>query len=159
KLSQHNKDKDALEEFEVMKILKEGLENGKPARSLEFTKEQEILAKELHLLTSKPVLYVANVAEDEINDEDNEYVKKVKEYIAQDQLDNKINSDSIEKEMAELSSEEKDMYLEELSIEQSVLDILIKATYYLLGNRTYITASIQQVSAWTFKKGMTPPQA
>src|SRR5690625_4191028 len=56
KLSQHNKDKDALEEFEVMKILKEGLENGKPARSLEFTKEQEILVKELHLLTSKPVL-------------------------------------------------------------------------------------------------------
>lgn len=159
KLSQHNKDKDALEEFEVMKILKEGLENGKPARSLEFTKEQEILVKELHLLTSKPVLYVANVAEDEINDEDNEYVQKVKEFSAQDEADVIVISAKIEEEIAELSSEEKEMYLEELGIEQSGLDILIKATYDLLGYGTYFTAGVEEVRAWTFKKGMTAPQA
>src|SRR5699024_12391293 len=80
----------------------------------------------------KPVLYVANVAEDEINDEDNEYVKKVKEFSAQDEADVIVISAKIEEEIAELSSEEKDMYLEELGIEQSGLDILIKATYDLL---------------------------
>ncbi|HLR59371.1 MAG TPA: redox-regulated ATPase YchF [Pseudogracilibacillus sp.] len=159
KLSQHNKDKDALQEFEVMKILKEGLESGTPARALEFTKEQTKIVRDLHLLTSKPVLYVANVAEDEINDEDNEYVQKVREFSAQDDADVIVISAKIEEEIAELSPEEKDMFLEELGIEQSGLDLLIKGAYDLLGFGTYFTAGVEEVRAWTFKMGMTAPQA
>lgn len=160
KLSQHNKDKDALQEFEVMKILKEGLESETPARALEFTKEQKIIVKGLHLLTSKPVLYVANVAEDEISNEDeNKYVQSVRDFSAKDDADVIVISAKIEEEIAELSSEEKDMFLEELGIEKSGLDLLIKAAYDLLGFGTYFTAGVEEVRAWTFKNGMTAPQA
>ncbi len=159
KLSQHGKDKEALQEFEVMKILKEGLESERPARALEFTKEQEIIVKGLHLLTSKPVLYVANVAEDEIGEEENKFVQSVREFSAKDDADVIVISAKIEEEIAELSSEEKDMFLEELGIERSGLDLLIKAAYDLLGFGTYFTAGVEEVRAWTFKNGMTAPQA
>lgn len=154
------KDKDALQEFEVMKILKEGLEGETPVRAMEFTKEQEVYVKALHLLTSKPVLYVANVSEDEISDdEENEYVKKVREYSSKDDADVIVISAKIEEEIAELGPEEKEMFLEELGIKESGLDQLIRAAYELLGFGTYFTAGVQEVRAWTFKKGMTAPQA
>lgn len=154
------KDKEALQEFEVMKILKEGLESETPARAMEFTKEQEVYVRGLHLLTSKPVLYVANVSEDEINDEDeNEYVKQVREYSSKDDADVIVISAKIEEEIAELGPEEKEMFLEELGIKESGLDQLIRAAYELLGFGTYFTAGVQEVRAWTFKKGMTAPQA
>lgn len=154
------KDKEALQEFEVMKILKEGLESETPARAMKFTKEQEVYVRGLHLLTSKPVLYVANVSEDEINDEDeNEYVKQVREYSSKDDADVIVISAKIEEEIAELGPEEKEMFLEELGIKESGLDQLIRAAYELLGFGTYFTAGVQEVRAWTFKKGMTAPQA
>lgn len=154
------KDKEALEEFEVLQKLKEGLESEVPARAIEFTKEQIKIVKGLHLLTSKPILYVANVGEDDVNDPDaNEYVQQVKEYAAKENAEVISVCAKIEEEISELEPDEKEMFLEELGIGESGLDKLIKAAYTLLGLGTYFTAGEQEVRAWTFRKGMKAPQA
>lgn len=153
------KDKEALAEFEVLTKLKEAFESDKPARSVEFTEDQKKIVKHLHLLTSKPVLYVANVSEDEVADPSgNEYVQKVKEYAAAEGAEVIVVCAKIESEIAELEGEEKEMFLEELGIEESGLDQLIKASYSLLGLATYFTAGEQEVRAWTFIKGMKAPE-
>ncbi|TDL79233.1 redox-regulated ATPase YchF [Peribacillus frigoritolerans] len=153
------KDKEAVYEHEVLLMLKDAFENDKPARSVEFTDEQMKIVKHLHLLTSKPVLYVANVSEDEVADaSNNEYVKAVREFAANEKAEVIVVCAKIESEIAELDGEEKEMFLEELGIEESGLDQLIKASYNLLGLATYFTAGVQEVRAWTFKKGMKAPQ-
>ncbi|MEW4225237.1 redox-regulated ATPase YchF [Rossellomorea marisflavi] len=153
------KDKEAVFEFEILSKLKEVLENEQPARTAEFNEEQAKYVKQLHLLTSKPVLYVANVSEDEIADtEDNEYVQKVREFANEDNAEVIVVCAKIESEIAELDDEEKAMFLQELGIEESGLDQLIRATYSLLGLATYFTAGVQEVRAWTFREGMKAPQ-
>lgn len=153
------KDKDAVAEYEVLVKLKEAFEADKPARSVEFTEEQLKLVKGLHLLTSKPVLYVANVGEDEVADPaDNEYVQKVREFAKEENAEVIVICAKIEEEIAELEDDEKAMFLTELGIEESGLDQLIKAAYSLLGLATYFTAGVQEVRAWTFRKGMKAPQ-
>ncbi len=153
------KDKEAVAEFEVLSLLKEAFEAEKPARAVEFTDEQQKIVKGLHLLTIKPVLYVANVDEDEVADaSDNEYVKQVREFAAGENAEVIVICAKIESEIAELEGEEKQMFLEELGIEESGLDQLIRASYNLLGLATYFTAGVQEVRAWTFKKGMKAPQ-
>ncbi|MFD2638463.1 redox-regulated ATPase YchF [Piscibacillus salipiscarius] len=152
--------KDAQYEFEILEKLKDAFENEKPARAIEFTKEQEKYVKQLHLLTIKPILYVANVGEDELLDvEDNENVQKVKEYAANEGAEVIVVCAKVESEIAELEGEEKEEFLQELGIEESGLDQLIKASYNMLGLATYFTAGEQEVKAWTFRKGMTAPQA
>lgn len=154
------KDKDAVQEFNVLNKLKQALEEGKPGRSVSLTEEEGKIAHGLHLLTLKPVLYVANVAEDEVADGDNNaYVEKVKAIAEAENAEVIVVSAKIEEEIAQLDQEEKDMFLEELGIEQSGLDQLIKTSYELLGLGTYFTAGEQEVRAWTFRKGMTAPQA
>ncbi|MEK4975182.1 redox-regulated ATPase YchF [Niallia sp. FSL R7-0648] len=153
------KDKEAVAELEVLELLKAAFEEEKPARTVEFTEEQAKIAKGLHLLTIKPVLYVANVGEDEIADAaNNEYVKRVKEFAANENAEVIIICAKIEEEIAELEGEEKDMFLQELGIEESGLDQLIRAAYHLLGLATYFTAGVQEVRAWTFVQGMKAPQ-
>ena len=153
------KDKEAVAEFEVLSLLKEAFEAEKPARAVEFTDEQQKIVKGLHLLTIKPVLYVANVDEDEVADaSDNEYVKQVREFAAGENAEVIVICAKIESEIAELEGEEKQMFLEELGIEESGLDQLIRASYNLLGLATYFTAGVQEVRAWTFRKGMKAPQ-
>ncbi|MDW0114338.1 redox-regulated ATPase YchF [Sporosarcina saromensis] len=153
------KDKDSMAEEPVLLKLKEAFENDKPARSVELTPEEYNLIKGMHLLTIKPMLYVANVSEDEIADvANNEYVKMVQEFAKQDHSEVIIVCAKIEEEMAELDDEEKEMFLSELGIEESGLDQLIKAAYHLLGLATYFTAGVQEVRAWTFRKGMKAPQ-
>lgn len=153
------KDKDAVAEEPVLMKLREAFEAGDLARSIDFTEDELNIAKNLNLLTLKPMLYVANVAEDEIADaEDNEYVQKVRDYAAQQNSEVIVVCAKIEEEMAELEDEEKEMFLEELGIKESGLDQLIKASYNLLGLATYFTAGVQEVRAWTFKKGMKAPQ-
>ncbi|PKR83477.1 redox-regulated ATPase YchF [Heyndrickxia camelliae] len=153
------KDKDAVAEYEVLVKLKEAFEADKPARSVEFTEEQAKLVKGLHLLTSKPVLYVANVGEDEVADPtNNEYVQKVREFAKEENAEVIVICAKIEEEIAELEDDEKAMFLAELGIKESGLDQLIKAAYSLLGLATYFTAGVQEVRAWTFKKGMKAPQ-
>ena len=154
------KEKEAIQEFNIVKKIKEALENEQPARSLDFSEEDMKFVRQLHLLTMKPVLYVANVSEDEItNLEANEYVKKVKQFAANENAETIVICAKIEAEIAELDPDEKEMYLEELGIEESGLDQLIKATYELLGLATYFTAGEQEVRAWTFQKGTKAPQA
>ncbi|MBS4201401.1 redox-regulated ATPase YchF [Bacillus sp. FJAT-49732] len=153
------KDKDAMFEYEILAKLKETFEADKPARSIEFADEQMKIVKGLHLLTSKPVLYAANVGDEDVADpSENDYVKKVREYAEKENSQVIVVCAKIEEEIAELDDEEKAMFLEELGIEESGLDQLIRATYDLLGLATYFTAGVQEVRAWTFKKGMKAPQ-
>ncbi|WP_099351383.1 redox-regulated ATPase YchF [Fredinandcohnia onubensis] len=153
------KDKDAVAEHEVLVQLKEAFENEQPARAVEFTEEQLKYVKGMHLLTSKPVLYVANVSEDEVADpSSNEYVQLVREFAQKENAEVIVVCAKIESEIAELEGEEKAMFLEELEIEESGLDQLIRAAYHLLGLATYFTAGVQEVRAWTFRKGMKAPQ-
>ncbi len=153
------KDKEAVMEHEILLKLKEALENEQPARTVEFSDEQMKLVKQLHLLTTKPVLYVANVSEDDIADPaDNDYVQKVRAFAEEDNAEVIVVCAKIESEIAELDDEEKAMFLQELGIEESGLDQLIRATYSLLGLATYFTAGVQEVRAWTFREGMKAPQ-
>src|SRR5699024_7690599 len=110
--------------------------------------------------TSKSVLYVANVSEDDVsNPEGNEYVQSVQKYAANENAEVVVICASIEEEIAELDKSERAEFLDDLGIEESGLDQLIKATYQLLGLATYFTAGEQEVRAWTFKKGIKAPQA
>ncbi|QED49938.1 redox-regulated ATPase YchF [Cytobacillus dafuensis] len=153
------KDKDSVFELEILEKLKEAFEADKPARTVEFTEEQMKVAKGLHLLTIKPVLYVANVGEDDVSDPNsNEYVQQVKEFAKNDNAEVIVICAKIESEIAELEGEEKEMFLQELGIEESGLDQLIRSAYHLLGLATYFTAGVQEVRAWTFRKGMKAPQ-
>ncbi|AIF45029.1 redox-regulated ATPase YchF [Virgibacillus sp. SK37] len=154
------KDKEAVAEQTVLEKIKEGLEEEIPARALEYSEEQWKIVKGLHLLTSKPTLYVANVSEDEVADPDgNAYVQQVKEYAAKENAEVIVICAKIEEEISELDQEEKEMFLEDLGITESGLDKLIKASYNLLGLATYFTAGEQEVRAWTFRKGIKAPQA
>ncbi|MBU9710628.1 redox-regulated ATPase YchF [Evansella tamaricis] len=154
------KDKDAMAEFEVLDKFREAFENEMPARSVELSTEQIKIAKGLHLLTWKPVLYVANVSEDEILDADqNPYVAKVKDFALTEGSEVIVVCAKIESEIAELEGEEKEEFLNDLGIEESGLDQLIKAAYSLLGLETYFTAGKQEVRAWTIRKGTKAPQA
>mgnify|MGYP002511645732 CR=1 FL=1 len=153
------KDKEAMAEEPVLLKLKEAFENEQPARSVELAEEEFALIKGMNLLTIKPMLYVANVDEDGITTaDDNEYVQAVREFATTDNAEVIVVSAKIEEEMAELDDEDKAMFLEELGIEEAGLDLLIRATYSLLGYATYFTAGVQEVRAWTFKKGMKAPQ-
>ncbi|MEK4487869.1 redox-regulated ATPase YchF [Psychrobacillus sp. FSL H8-0484] len=153
------KDKDAMVEEPILTRLKEAFEEGKSGRSVDFTEEELRVVKGLHLLTVKPMLYVANVSEDDIMaSEENEYVQKVRAFATEEGAQVIVVCAKIEEEMAALEDEEKQMFLEELGIEESGLDQLIKASYSLLGLATYFTAGVQEVRAWTFRKGMKAPQ-
>ena len=153
------KDKDAMAEFGVLSKVRDILKEEKPARLLELDKEEQKIAKNLHLLTMKPMLYVANVSEDDLLDVDaNKHVVSVREFAANEGSQVIVVCAKIEEEMASLEDEEKAMFLEELGIDESGLDKLIKASYSLLGLATYFTAGVQEVRAWTFKKGMLAPE-
>lgn len=154
------KDKDAVFEYDVLVKLREAFEDEKPARSVDFTKEQAKLVHGMHLLTMKPVLYVANVGEDEILDIDgNEHVQKVRAFAEEENSEVIVISAKIEEEIAELEGEEKQEFLDDLGIAESGLDQLIKAAYNLLGLDTFFTAGKQEVRAWTIRRGTKAPQA
>jgi len=153
-------DKKVAQEVEVLERVKEALYNDKPARSIELTDDELALIKELHLLTLKPVLYAANVSEEEVADADNnEFVKLVREFAEAEGAEVVAISAKVESEIAELEGEDKEMFLEELGLAESGLNRLIRAAYKLLGLYTYFTAGVQEVRAWTIRKGMKAPQA
>ena len=151
------KDKDALKEVDLLKKIKEALENNIPSRKLEYTKDELKILKAFNLLTMKPIIYVANIKEDEIGN-DNDYVKQVKEYAEKDNAEVIVLCAKIEEELSGFDDEEKQAFLKDLGIEESGLDKLIKASYSLLGLQTYFTAGPKEVRAWTFKKGMKAPE-
>ncbi|WP_136607196.1 redox-regulated ATPase YchF [Paenibacillus dokdonensis] len=148
------------QEVAVLERVKEALYNDQPARSIELTDDEKAIVRDLHLLTLKPVLYAANVSEDEVSEADNNpYVQQVRDFAAAENAEVVPISAKVEAEIAELEGEDKAMFLEELGLEESGLNRLIKAAYRLLGLYTYFTAGVQEVRAWTIRKGMKAPQA
>ncbi|ERJ13346.1 redox-regulated ATPase YchF [Haloplasma contractile] len=153
------KDKQYIAEFEVLAKIKVGFENEVPARSQELSKDELEIVKHMQLLTLKPMLYVANVSEDEVaTPDENPNVIRVKEFASQEGAEVITVCAKIESEIVELDEESKEMFLEDLGITESGLDKLIRAAYDLLGLETYFTAGEKEVRAWTFIKGMTAPQ-
>lgn len=153
-------DKKVLAEVECLERIKEALYDDKPARSLELNEDEKLLVRDLHLITMKPVLYAANVSEEEVATAGkNPYVQKVIEFASLEGSEVVPISAKVESEIAELEDEEKAMFLEELGLQESGLNRLIKAAYKLIGLYTYFTAGVQEVRAWTIRKGMKAPQA
>ena len=154
KIKTGSKDKDELIEYEALTKAKQSLEKNNCLRRVDFTKEELLSIKSYNFLTLKPIIYMANINEEDINKEDNDYVKTVKEYA---KLENskviKVCA-KIEEELSQLNENDHKEMLEALGIELSGLDQLIKATYDLLGLATYFTVGKDEVRAWTFKKGM-----
>ncbi len=153
KKAETNRDKEALEEYEILKKAKESLEKGIPLRRVDFNKDEKIYFKSFNLLTMKPIIYLANVKETELSI-DNDYVKKVMEYASKENAKVVKVCAKMEADLSDLSDEDKKEMLESVGIEESGLDQLIKATYDLLGLATYFTGGPDEVRAWTFKKGM-----
>ncbi|MCK6259369.1 redox-regulated ATPase YchF [Fictibacillus sp. WQ 8-8] len=153
-----SKDKEAVAEFSVLVKIKDALLNELPARSVELTPEEKKIVYGLHLLTMKPILYAANVSEEDLLEGGNEHVEKVREYATREHAEVIVICAKIEEEIAELDGDEKKAFLEELGIKEAGLDQLIRASYSLLGLATYFTAGVQEVRAWTFRKGMKAPQ-
>ncbi len=154
-------DKKYQAELELWKRFKEALESGKSARSVEITDDEAEIVKELSLLTMKPVLYAANVAEGDFaaGIENNEFVKKVEEIAAAENAQVLPISAQIEEEISSLEGEEKQMFLEEMGLNESGLDRLVKKSYALLGLISYLTAGQPEVRAWTITRGTKAPQA
>lgn len=153
-------DKKVAAEVECLERIKEALLEEQPVRSLELSDEDNLLIRDLHLLTVKPILYAANVSEEEAGDtEGNAYVQQVREYAAKEGAEVVPISAKVESEIAELEGEDREMFLEELGLQESGLDRLIRAAYKLLGLYTYFTAGVQEVRAWTIRKGTKAPQA
>ena len=153
-------DKKAPGELTVLVRIKEMLDQALPARRVELTEDDLLLIGDLNLMTLKPVIFIANVSEDEVaTADDNKYVKIVQQYAAEESAEVVTISAKVESEIAELSNEDAKEFLAELGLTESGLDKLIKASYYLLGLVTYLTAGVQEVRAWTIKKGTKAPQA
>lgn len=152
-------DKKYLLEAEGLKVLEECLADGKPARAAELSDEQRDALREVQLLTTKPILYVANVGEDEVGQADNPYVQKVRERAATENAQVVVVCAQIEAEIAELDGDDRTAFLADLGLEESGLDKLIRSAYELLGLYTYFTAGEQEVRAWTIQKGTKAPQA
>lgn len=153
------KDKDAMIEFALLQKINDQLNAGKSVRNLDLNKDEELLIKSFNLLTQKPVIYVANMAENEVlNAEKNNYYQLVSK-IAQDE-DAVILPicAKIEEELAGLDDEERDLFLNDLGYHESGLDQIIKSTYSLLSLWSYFTAGPQEARAWTFIKGMKAPE-
>lgn len=152
-------DKSLNSTLETLSRIKETLEEGKSIRMLDLSDEELSHIKPYNFLTAKPIIYVANISEDDISDEDNDYVKVVKNFAKTENAKCvKICAD-IESELSELDDEERKSYLEELGIDESGLDKLIKASYDLLNLISFLTAGEPEVRAWTIKKGTKAPQA
>ena len=153
-------DKKYQAEIDVLEKVKKVLEEGKPARILDLSDDEKELIKEAFLLTMKPILYIANVSENDLeNPDENEYVKKVKEYAKVENAEVIPLCVKLEEELSVLDKEDKKEMLKELGLTESGLDKVIKASYKLLGLMSFLTAGEPEVRAWTIKIGTKAPQA
>ena len=157
-------DKEAGKEMVFLKKVRDHLESGKPASLLAadgLTEDEEKWLQTYNLLTDKPVIYAANVAEDDLANDgaDNEGVQKVREYAAETNSEVFVICASIESEIAELDEDEKAMFLEDLGVSEAGLDKLVRASYRTLGLMSFLTAGEDETRAWTIKIGTKAPQA
>ena len=152
-------DKDSLKENELSLKIKEGLEKGISVRGLDFSKDEIEIIKKFQLITSKPVLYLCNVDEASVK-KGNQYVEQVKVAIANENAEVLVIGAKIEADITELDTyDERQMFLDELGLEEPGVNRLIRSAYSLLNLQTYFTAGVKEVRAWTIYKGMTAPQA
>lgn len=152
-------DKKAKQEYELLLRVQKVLDEGLPARALDLEDDEDKkILKEMHLLSSKPVLYVCNVSEDDIAS-GNSFVEQVRERATKEDNETVMISADLECQMAELSEEEQKEYLQDLGLEEPGLSRLIKKAYQLLGLQTFFTAGEKEVRAWTIRQGTKAPQA
>ena len=151
-------DKDGLFEVSVLKKAKEHLSSGTMLRLVEFDDKESKLLKTYNLITNKPFIYLANVSEDELLNDGNEYVDKVRSIAAKQNSSVVMMCAKIESELSELEEESKREFLKDLGINNSGLDQLIHITYHMLGLKTFFTVGSDEVRAWTFKDGMKAPE-
>jgi GTP-binding protein YchF len=152
-------DKEVVKENDLAERIKAHLEKGLSVRSLEMDENEKEMVKRFHLITSKPVLYLCNVDEASVKT-GNEYVERVKEHVKDEDAEVLVIGAKIEADIMELETyEERQMFLEELGLEEPGVNRLIRSAYSLLNLYTYFTAGVKEVRAWTITKGMTAPQA
>ena len=153
-------DKKAIAEMELLRRIKEHLDDGKPVRTMDLTDDERDTIKDTFFLTDKKVIYVANVSENQISTIDTDpYVQKVREYAKAEGAEVIALCAKLEEELSELDDEDKEMLMKDYGIDESGLDKLIKASYSLLGLISFLTAGKQECRAWTIKKGTKAPQA
>ena len=147
-------------EIDLLEKIKKILENGQSARTIDFNEDEQVLVKDMFLLTTKPILYIANVSEEQLeNAENDELVLKVKEYAKNEKAEVIPLCVKIEEELSGLDDNDKKEMLEALRLEESGLDKVIKKSYDLLGLMSFLTAGEPEVRAWTIKKGTKAPEA
>ncbi|MBP3619693.1 MAG: redox-regulated ATPase YchF [Clostridia bacterium] len=152
-------DKSLITSVNMLSKIKEALEVGKQARTLEFNDDEKKILKNFSLLTAKPVIFVANIGEEDLAKKDNEYVLQVKQIAKDEDAKVVVLSAKIEEELVALDKEEREMFKAELGIKTSGLEQLVVASYDLLGLMSYLTAGEKEVRAWTITKGTKAPQA
>ncbi len=150
--------KDAATEDLILEKIELSLEKGIPVRSIDLSNEETIIIKQLGFLTAKPIIYATNLSESDL-DKGNEHSEKVIKFASDEKAECVKISAQVESELAELDIEEKMDYLNDLGVKEGGLSSLIKATYKLLGLRTYFTTGEKETKAWTIRSGMTAPQA
>ncbi len=151
-------DKTVQQEIEVLQKIGAALNEGKSVRQVDLTDEEKELIKHLNLLTAKPIIYATNVSEDDLAT-GNQYVEQVREVASQEEAKVVIISAQVESELIEIPEEERGDFLESLGVTEGGLKSLIRATYELLGLRTYLTTGEKETRAWTIITGMKAPQA
>lgn len=154
KKARTTKNKEDLLEVETLERAKKALEENTPLRLIDFSEEEQKILKSYSFLTLKPFIYLANISEEDINNDDNLYLIKLREQAKLEKAEVIVLCAKIEEELSELSDNDKKEMLEALGLKKSGLDSLISATYKLLGLATYFTVGKDEVRAWTFKKGM-----
>lgn len=153
-------DKKYQEEIDVLEKIKENLEKGISARAIDFNEDEKAIVKDMFLLTTKPILYIANVSEEQLQDAENDkLVNEVKEYAKKENAEVIPLCVKIEEDLSTLEDDDKKEMLEALGLEESGLDKVIKRSYDLLGLMSFLTAGEPEVRAWTIKKGTKAPQA
>ncbi|MFA7689087.1 MAG: redox-regulated ATPase YchF [Bacilli bacterium] len=157
KKAETTKDKNMIIEYNTLLKIKNALENNIASRLLDLDEDEKNIIRSYNLLTMKPLIYMSNIKEQNIID-DNEYVIKVKQYAEKERAQLVKICAKIEEELSELNEEDKDLFLKDLGIEESGLDLLIRKSYELLGLKTFFTAGDTEVKAWTYKKGMKAPK-
>ncbi|HIP32175.1 MAG TPA: redox-regulated ATPase YchF [Crocinitomicaceae bacterium] len=152
-------DKDLIKEYEIAQKIKVTLEAGESIRSMEFDEKEQVIVNKMQLITSKPVMYLCNVDESSVKD-GNKYVDAVREAVKEEDAEVLIVGAAIEADIMELETyEERQMFQDELGLEEAGVTRLIRSAYSLLNLDTYFTAGVKEVRAWTINKGMTAPQA
>lgn len=152
-------DNEAVEEYQLLERILSALKNEIPIRAMDLSDDELIIIKNFSFLTAKPILYVCNISENEINDHsDNHYVDQVRIQAEKDRAKVVVISAKIEQELQELTPEDRIVFMEELGIKRSGLDELVSVSYEVLGLKTFFTAGEKEVRAWTFKDGMKAPE-